>query len=217
MGDAELPSHLSGKYHLAEIFGPTLQGEGARAGTVNMWLRFAGCNLQCRATDIMGFDCDTDFEKKMSLTGPEIVHTLGGLAADVPVKWVVISGGEPGLQLDDELVDLLHGSGWSVAIETNGTRPISSLVDWISVSPKVAESELGIIETHEVVDELRYVRRHGQPLPQPRLSADHYCISPAWNLDGTLDEDNLKWCIDLVLGNPTWRLSCQQHKWWGVR
>lgn len=200
-------------YSVNEIFGPTLQGEGARTGTVNFWLRFAGCNLTCRI-ESEGFDCDTDFSNGRKLEAAEIVDELRRLGAKSG-SWVVISGGEPSLQLDRALVDALHEAGLYLAVETNGTHDLPPGVEWISVSPKTAEHTLRL--DRSLVDELRYVRAEGQALPKPRLSANYYFISPAFEADGSLKRGTLEWCKRLVLENPTWRLSVQTHKLLGVR
>jgi organic radical activating enzyme len=196
-------------YRVNEIFGPTLQGEGARTGTVNHWLRLAGCNLTCSA-EIEGFDCDTDFSGGRRMTVEEVVDELLALPR---AEWVVVSGGEPGMQLDGALINALHEARFNVAVETNGTFPLLSTVDWVSCSPKTAEHTLRV--TH--VDELRYVRAHGQALPKPRLSADHFYISPAFEPSGKLRRETLEWCTQLCMDNPRWALSIQLHKLIGVR
>ena len=200
-------------YRINEIF-HSLQGEGMRAGTVNVFIRFSGCNLAC---DILpgpkspgGFRCDTEFVSGRDMTGAEIVARIRELMPSMPA--VVLTGGEPLLQLDDELLDLLRAEGVYVAIETNGTYPRPKHVDWVSCSPKVAEHAMVL----EHADELKYVRHYGQGLPKPRIKADSYLISPAWGDDG-LDQGTLRWCIDLCKSNPVWRLSVQQHKIWRVR
>ena len=205
-------------YSVNEIFGPTLQGEGARTGTVNYWLRFAGCNLRCSAI-VEGFDCDTDFSGGRKMEAAEIVAELVKLGAGKNA-WIVVSGGEPSLQIDADLVAALKGAGFYIAIETNGTHGLPEGIDWISVSPKTAEHTLRVVDETEDrmhVDELRYVRASGQALPKPQLQADYYFISPAFEADGSLKRGTLEWCKELVLGSPTWRLSVQTHKLLGVR
>lgn len=202
------------QYTVNEIFGPTLQGEGARKGTVNFWLRFAACNLTCRR-EVEGFDCDTDFSGGRKMTAQDIVETLNALNQQpYPVRWVVCSGGEPTLQLDDELCLALEDAGYHIAVETNGTNELPPKgVDWVSCSPKTAEHTLRV----GGVDELRYVRAVGQELPKPQLKASHYYISPAFEPDGSLKQETLDWCVKLCLENPRWALSIQDHKTYGWR
>src|SRR3954464_3724428 len=105
------------RYRVNEIF-YSLQGEGVRAGTPNLFLRFARCNLACRA-ETHGFDCDTEFESGRRMTLPEILEEIRNLSA--ACRWVVLTGGEPALQVDGDLIDALHGAGYQLAIETNGS------------------------------------------------------------------------------------------------
>ena len=208
-------------YAVKEIF-LTLQGEGAQAGRRAVFCRFAGCNLwtgreQDRARAICKF-CDTDF------VGTD--GTLGGKYADAAAlaerigetwgaaqgdRYVVLTGGEPMLQVDDALIEALHGEGFTVAIESNGTLPVPRLIDWICISPK-AGSEL--VQTSG--DELKLV------WPQPgsdverlaELDFAHRLIQP---LDDANAADNVRNCIDLVMRDPRWRLSLQTHKTLGLR
>lgn len=202
-------------YTVNEIFGPTLQGEGARKGTVNHWVRFAGCNLTCRADGPEGFDCDTDFSSGYPMTAEEIVHTLERLESSS--HRVVLSGGEPGLQVDNELIEALLASNWIIAIETNGTVALPIGIQWVSCSPKTAEHTLRVRETYAIINELRYVRNVRQAIPKPNLKAVHHFISPAFEPDGTVLRETLDWCVKLCLENPRWALSTQDHKLWRVR
>ena len=196
------------RYRINEIF-YSLQGEGVRAGTPNLFLRFSRCNLECRV-ETHGFDCDTEFESGRSLTLPEIVAEMRALSAEC--RWVILTGGEPALQVDQELIGLLHAEGYSLAIETNGSVELPPGIDWITVSPKVAEHAIRQRQAHEV----KYVRGYGQAIPKTVVSAEHYLISPAF--DGAeVDRRTLDWCIRLCRENPPWRLSVQQHKLWSVR
>jgi organic radical activating enzyme len=125
---------------------------------------------------------------------------------------VVLTGGEPALQVDRELIDAFHAARYRLAIETNGSRELPPGIDWVTVSPKVAEHALRQRSAHEV----KYVRGYGQAIPQTVVQAEHYLISPAF--DGPkVDARTLDWCIQLVKENPPWRLSVQQHKLWKVR
>ena len=196
------------RYRVNEIF-YSLQGEGVRAGTPNLFLRFSRCNLECRV-ETHGFDCDTEFESGRSMTLPEIVAEMRSLSAEC--RWVILTGGEPALQVDLELIGFLHAEGYSLAIETNGSVELPEGIDWITVSPKVAEHAIRQRQAHEV----KYVRGYGQGIPKTVVSAEHYLVSPAF--DGAeVDRRTLDWCIRLCRDNPPWRLSVQQHKLWSVR
>jgi 7-carboxy-7-deazaguanine synthase len=195
-------------YLVNEIF-YSLQGEGVRAGTPNLFLRLARCNLACTA-ETHGFDCDTEFESGRRLSIGEIVAELRQLSA--PCRWVILTGGEPALQTDAALIDGLHGAGYALAIETNGSVALPPGIDWITVSPKVAEHAVRQRTAHEV----KYVRGHGQAIPKTVVSAEHYLLSPVFE-GAEVDPRALAWCIRLCKENPTWRLSVQQHKLWKVR
>lgn len=231
----------------------SLQGEGMRAGTANVFIRFTGCNLQCSmeaGPKSPGmFDCDTEFASGRKVTLDELwqwvresisISTGGNLQPNQNEwpGWIILTGGEPGLQVDQQLCDFLHSKMCKLAIETNGTielpwvevlkpgiclppgasRPGEHaftkqyLLDWISLSPKVAEHAL----KQRFANELKYVRGYGQGIPKPAATAEHYLISPVF--DGMrVDQRTLDWCIRLVLENPEWRLSVQQHKMLKVR
>ena len=201
-------------YAVKEIF-PTLQGEGVQTGRKAVFLRFSGCNLwtgreQDRAASACPF-CDTDF------VGGQIFEETGQLVQQVADCWsgdgarlVVITGGEPALQLDEALVDALHDAGFKIAIETNGTKPLPAGIDWICVSPKA--------DTHLVVtagDELKLV--YPQDLAPPEqfetLAFDHFLLQP---MDGPDQARNIKMAADYCLSHPKWRLSLQTHKMIGL-
>ena len=223
-------------YRVNEIF-YSLQGEGVRAGTAALFLRFSGCNLQCRL-ETHGFDCDTEFASGRSLTIEQIITELheaerrkgngfvlyealaGPFRQDDPApfapphrcEWVVLTGGEPALQVDRDLIDALHAAGFKLAIETNGSIELPDGLDWITVSPKVAEHAI----RQRTANEVKYVRAYGQAIPKTVVKAEHKLISPAFRGD-RLEPRTLAWCIQLVKDNPDWRLSVQQHKYWQVR
>jgi len=204
------------RYAVNEMFF-SLQGEGARSGTPNVFVRFSGCNMRC---DLKagkrspgGFACDTEFESGRPMTGGQIVTQALKLAPKGAVG-VIFTGGEPGLQLDRPLVDALRRKGFGpLCIETNGTIDLAPLgLDWISLSPKVAEHAVKVKECSEI----RYVRGLGQGIPRPSAKARWRFISPAFAGDH-LDRETLRWCVNLVKANPGWALSVQQHKSWGIR
>lgn len=208
-------------YSVKEIF-YTLQGEGANAGTPAVFCRFAGCNLwsgrdEDRATAQCQF-CDTDFIGTDGdgggkfATGAELAEAckqaLGGVTGP---SLIVLSGGEPMLQVDQELLDALHDAGFAVAIETNGTLPVPDDIDWICVSPK-AGAELK--QTRG--DELKLVYPQPMLLPETvrELDFDHYFLQP---MDGPQQTENTVAAIAYCKANPPWRLSVQTHKVLGIR
>lgn len=193
-------------YRINEIF-YSLQFEGARSGTSNIFIRFAGCNLMCSY-------CDTEFESFRELTLDDILKEIKQFS---PCNSIILTGGEPGLSIDDDLILGLKKAGNYLAIETNGTISINKImgVDWITCSPKVAEHVIKKSFPHGV-DELKYVRSKGQGIPRPSIKASHYFISPAFNGDLLLKE-NLDHCVDLVLKNPDWKLTLQNHKFINLR
>jgi organic radical activating enzyme len=213
-------------YAVNEVF-YSLQGEGVRAGTANVFVRFAGCNLTCSKDGEAGFDCDTEFlsGRKLSLGGlhAEVLGAIereAGHEESTPARWIIFTGGEPGLQVDVALVDFMHKVGFSLAIESNGTISLPSGLDWVCVSPKSAEHTI----RQETCDEVKYVRNYGQGIPRPRIAATHKLISPAFRTlhspNGPIHEPEpgaMEWCVKLVKENPEWRLSVQQHKQWKVR
>jgi len=195
----------------------SLQGEGLRAGEPSVFVRFSGCSAK-HACATSGVVCDTEFESGRPTTEDELlddVATRGGHC-----RWVVWTGGEPTDQLTPELIARFHAAGYRQQIETSGVRPVPPGLDWVTVSPKVAEH---ILARHFPlradgfhVDELKYVRHTGQDIPVPALRAQRYCLSP--HCDGErMNVENLAHCIALCLEHPVWRLSVQQHKLWRVR
>jgi len=204
-------------YSVKEIF-YTLQGEGAQAGRPAVFCRFSGCNLwsgreQDRASAVCRF-CDTDFVGTDGVLGDKYPDA-GALALVINAQWpagragkkyVVLTGGEPLLQLDAPLIDALHGYGFEVAIETNGTLPVPTGVDWICVSPK-AHAPLVV----ERGDELKVViPQQGQHLSAyTALAFTHFFLQP---MDGPQLADNTRLAIDLCKSDPQWRLSLQTHK-----
>ena len=204
-------------YSVKEIF-YTLQGEGAQAGRPAVFCRFSGCNLwsgreQDRATAVCRF-CDTDFVGTDGVLGDKYPDA-GQLAAVINAQWpaaragkkyVVLTGGEPLLQLDTTLIDALHAFGFEIAIETNGTLPVPAGVDWICVSPK-AEAPLVV----DRGDEIKVViPQQAQNLSSyTSLAFTHFFLQP---MDGPTLADNTRLAIDLCKSDPQWRLSLQTHK-----
>ena len=207
-------------YAVKEIF-LTLQGEGAQAGRRAVFLRFAGCNLwsgreEDRATATCQF-CDTDFVGTNGENGGKYadaaaladkVQSLWGEADGTP--YVVITGGEPMLQLDAALVDALHARGFEIGVESNGTLPAVPGIDWLCISPKAGSD---VVQT--AGNELKLV------WPQPgsdwqtmeSWSFDHFLIQP---MDSVARAENLQAAIQFVMEHPKWRLSLQNHKALGL-
>jgi 7-carboxy-7-deazaguanine synthase len=200
------------RYRISEIF-YSLQGEGARAGAPSVFVRFAGCNLQC-TRETVGFDCDTDHRERLSITAEEIADAVN----DVNVSgcnWIVFTGGEPLLQLDTDLIDALFQRTMinRFAIETNGTLTpdagVLRLLSHVACSPKRGRNVV-----LAVADEVRIVLPPGEEPPdKPPLMARRWYISPAWSES----HDSIDWAISQCLRNPRWSLSVQQHKLWGIR
>jgi 7-carboxy-7-deazaguanine synthase (Cx14CxxC type) len=212
-------------YAVKEIF-LTLQGEGAHAGRAAVFCRFAGCNLwsgreQDRAGAICQF-CDTDF---IGTDG-----TLGGryasaeeLADIVAAQWtgkdnnkdanryVVLTGGEPMLQLDRPLVDALHARGFAIGVETNGTILPPEGLDWICVSPK-AGADLVLRQGHEL--KLVFPQEAAMPEVFAGLAFERFSLQP---MDGPELIENTARAVDYCLKHPQWRLSVQTHKTLGIR
>lgn len=182
----------------------SIQGEGARCGSLNTFIRFSGCNLAC-ALSSHGFDCDTEFSSGQEMSEEEILLKVEEVSKKC--QSVILTGGEPTLQITSKLIQSLKNNKYFVAIETNGTRPLVEPVDWICVSPKTAEHTLLISHA----DELRYVRHASQSAPCPRLTAKRKYVSPAWTSDGP-QEGAVENCIRIVQENPSWEISLPMHK-----
>lgn len=216
-------------YSVKEIYF-TLQGEGVNAGRPAVFCRFAGCNLwtgreEDRATAVCWF-CDTDF---VGTDGPGGGKFAGpaALAAAISDQWpetsnrarplVVFTGGEPLLQLDARAVEALHGQGFEVAVETNGTKLPPKGVDWVCVSPKQAVSELILRWGNEL--KLVYPQAALEPEAFVDLEFEHFFLQPMEPVGDSKDDwdENIEKAIRYCLENPQWRLSMQTHKYAGIR
>ena len=208
-------------YAVNELF-LTLQGEGVQAGRRAVFLRFAGCNLWSgregdRATAICRF-CDTDFVGTGGDGGGRFADA-GTLADAVAAMWgagerlryVVITGGEPMLQLDVALIDALHAAGFEVGVESNGTLSAVEGIDWLCISPKAGST---VVQTRG--DELKLVwPQSGVDLDQiEQWQFAHYLVQP---MDGIDREAAREAAIALVMERPHWRLTTQAHKLLGLR
>jgi 7-carboxy-7-deazaguanine synthase (Cx14CxxC type) len=208
-------------YTIKEIF-YTLQGEGGNAGRAAVFCRFSGCNLwsgreEGRSRAVCQF-CDTDFVG-MGPDGGRFA-TPDDLADSIARAWrgdgdeprlVVCTGGEPLLQLDEPLIDSLHERGFTVAIETNGTRPAPATIDWICVSPK-AGAELIQRSGNEL--KLVYPQIGARPEEFESLTFEHFFLQP---MDGPRGDENTRLAIEYCMGHPRWRLSVQTHKILGLQ
>lgn len=208
-------------YSVKEIF-YTLQGEGANAGTPAVFCRFAGCNLwsgreEDRANAQCTF-CDTDFVGtggngggRFATAGELAQACRASLQGLTGTALVVLTGGEPMLQVDTDLIEALHEAGFAIAIETNGTLPVPDDIDWICVSPKS-----GTDLKQRQGDELKLVYPQATLLPDAvgELDFDHFFLQP---MDGPDKDANTAAAIRYCLANPPWRLSVQTHKVLGIR
>lgn len=195
---------------ISELF-YSIQGEGQRAGTANVFVRTQGCKTQ-HACYAAGIRCDTNFESGREYSIKELHDAVYKLDTGRSMN-IIWTGGEPLDQLLPEHVNYFREAGYYQALETSGLRSTEAEFDYVCVSPKVAEHV--VAKNFEHVNELRYVVHSGQEIPNPSIRADYLSISP--HSDGMrLNADNVAHCVQLVLQNPTWRLSVQQHKLWGV-
>ncbi len=209
-------------YQVKEIY-YTLQGEGARTGRAAVFLRFAGCNLwsgleRDRAGAVCTF-CDTDFVGTNGTGGGKFADSEA-LARAVWAHWpkdsnaqpyVVCTGGEPLLQLDDALIGALHAQGFEIGIETNGTIAPPPGIEWICVSPK-ANAEPVLMRGQEL--KLVFPQKDAPPERFANLLFDHFFLQP---MDGPQREANTRAATEYCLAHPQWRLSLQTHKLIGIR
>jgi 7-carboxy-7-deazaguanine synthase len=209
------------KYAVKEMF-YSLQGEGRHAGRPAVFCRFAGCNLWSgretdRATAACSF-CDTDFVGVDGLGGGRF-DGAGTLASAVERMWagvggkrfVVLTGGEPLLQVDDGLVAALHAANFEIAIETNGTLPVETPIDWITVSPKGATT---LVQKSGNELKLVYPQTNVDPSSFESLEFDHFLLQP---MDGPHRDTNMASAIAYCLERPQWKLSLQTHKYMSIR
>ena len=208
-------------YSVKEIF-YTLQGEGAQAGRAAVFCRFAGCNLwsgreEDRASAACTF-CDTDFVGTDGTSGGKFEHAHA-LAQAIALHWpaqqtrrfVVLTGGEPLLQVDAALTQALHALDFEVAVETNGTMPAPEGIDWLCMSPKGQQATV-ITQGQEL--KLVYPQIGVDPAQFESLAFTHFCLQP---MDGPLARENTEAAIAYCQAHPRWRLSVQTHKWIGIR
>lgn len=210
-------------YRVNEIF-YTLQGEGVHSGIPAVFVRLSGCNLRCPW-------CDTDFADYTEMTADAIVKEALALY-DVPNerrRMVVLTGGEPSLQVNEALVAALHDAGFYICIETNGTHPLPDGIDWITCSPKKVSNRqpsLALRKVNEV--KVVFTGDYDPDIWRGQFEAEHWMLQPLrYNgellMESGIDEwaddrnDNLDETVRYILAHPFWRLSVQLHKIIGLR
>lgn len=178
----------------------SLQGEGRNTGRVAIFIRFAGCNLKCPF-------CDTDFAQYEEMSDEDILNRI----KSYPSRFVVLTGGEPSLQVDRQLVDLLHKHGYELAMETNGTHPIVDGIDWITCSPKGNT----VIKR---CNELKCIFEETTLEPDDHgIIAEYKYLQPCDVQDAERNAQIVKRCFDYILQHPEWRMSLQTHKLVGFK
>ena len=192
----------------------SLQGEGYNTGRAAVFVRFAGCNLRCPF-------CDTEFDTFREMTDEEIVAEI----AQYPARFVVLTGGEPTLQVDEAFVDLLHQHGFEVAMESNGTRPAPQNLDWLTVSPKSIRGEWREESGEKkeergerLPDEVKVIF-DGSTDPEAFLPSPYTLhpspilyLQPCDTGDAAHNARIIQQCINYIKEHPQWRLSLQTHK-----
>lgn len=189
-------------YKVNEIF-HTLQGEGYNTGTASVFIRLSGCNLRCAF-------CDTQHTQGTMMSAPAIVEAVMQYP-DAPL--IVLTGGEPTLQVDDELIKALKLTGKRISIETNGTRPVPAGIDWVTFSPKQGfdggDAQACVLTK---CDELKVVYL-GQDLSQySHIQATHRYLQPCYCDDATARQLSINDTVKAVMKHPEWRLSLQTHR-----
>lgn len=185
----------------------SLQGEGRNTGRAAVFIRFAGCNLRCSF-------CDTEFNEYREMSDEEILAAI----RDYPSRFVVLTGGEPTLQVDEAFVDLLHQHGYEVAMESNGTRPAPQNLDWLTVSPKIFGEGCLVKGDGRIPDEIKMVFDEDTP---EKLSSLHLLtlhpspllyLQPCDTGDPARNKAITQACVEYIKQHPQWRLSLQTHK-----
>ena len=195
------------QYRINEIF-YSLQGEGFHTGIPSVFVRFSGCNLHCEF-------CDTDHAHGTLLSFDDIVREV----LQYPAPWVVLTGGEPSLFINDDFVQRLKAAtGKQIAIETNGTHPLPPSLDWVTLSPKTGFPGA---DTHPCVltrcDELKVVYLHQNLDAYAHIQAAHRFLQPCYVADPDQCAANVQACVEAVLAHPQWRLSLQTHRLLHIR
>lgn len=205
-------------YAVKELY-YTIQGEGYHTGRPAVFCRFSGCNLwsgleKDRATAICKF-CDTNFWGVDGLNGGKysaeaLIEKIKEVHISGEEMFIVFTGGEPALQLDQVLIDQLHHIGATMAVETNGTLELPNHIDWVTVSPK-ADTDIIVTKGDEL--KLVFPQEEHTPEEYKHLNFDHFYLQP---MDGLMVEDNTKRCVQYCKAHPQWKLSLQTHKVLGI-
>ena len=187
-----------------EIF-YSLQGEGGRQGEASIFVRLSVCNLHCDF-------CDTDFSGGEDMTCEQILLQI----RHFPCQWIIWTGGEPTLQITDECLQFFRQAGYRQAIESNGTNPLSALLDYTVISPKSQTDDARKINPH--VDEIRLPVCENDVIPpiESLPKAKYYFLSPIFSKKPMKTKANIDYCVQQIKQNPQWRLSLQIHKWIGI-
>ena len=225
---------MRNSYRINNIF-YSLQGEGRNTGRAAAFVRFAGCNLRCPF-------CDTEFDSYREMTADEILQEIAQLSSfysPLSSCFIVLTGGEPTLQVDEHFVDLLHQEGYEVAMESNGTRPAPHNLDWLTISPKMVDGGRSMVDggrsmvdgEGKAPDEIKIVfeENTAEMLSSPAsplssfLSPLSYLSSPPLLYlqpcdtgDSARNAFILQQCISYIKQHPQWRLSLQTHKLIGI-
>ena len=195
------------RYKINEIF-HSLQGEGFHTGIPSVFVRFSGCNLRCEF-------CDTDHTEGTMLSLDEIVREVN----QYPAPWVVLTGGEPSLFIDDAFVQRLRqATGKKIAIETNGTHPLPASLDWVTLSPKAGfpggDAQPCVVAR---CDELKVVYLYQDLSRYDHITATHRFLQPCYVNEAQQCAANVQACVEAVLAHPRWRLSLQTHRLLNIR
>lgn len=178
----------------------SIQGEGRNTGRAAAFIRFAGCNLKCPF-------CDTDFTEYAEMSDEQIVSRV----LKYPTRFVVLTGGEPTLHVDSRLTSLLHEAGFTIAMESNGTREPAEGIDWLTCSPKIKPGITRCDELKCIFDgNPAHVSDHG-------ITASYYYLQPCDVGNGQRNAEITAACIEYIKEHPQWRLSLQTHKLIGFK
>ena len=225
---------MRNSYRINNIF-YSLQGEGRNTGRAAAFVRFAGCNLRCPF-------CDTEFDSYREMTADEILQEIAQLSSfysPLSSCFIVLTGGEPTLQVDEHFVDLLHQEGYEVAMESNGTRPAPHNLDWLTISPKMVDGGRSMVDggrwmvdgEGKAPDEIKIVfgENTAEMLSSPASplssllsslsslpSPPFLYLQPCDTGDSARNAFILQQCISYIKQHPQWRLSLQTHKLIGI-
>lgn len=183
-----------------EIF-YSIQGEGRHAGRAAVFVRFAGCNLKCPF-------CDTNHQPFVEMTEKQVADA----ANKFPTRFVVLTGGEPTLQLNKTLIDCLHDYEFQIAIETNGTRKVIDGVDWVTVSPKTEYLGQAAQVKQLKANEIKIIVDENSIITDGLIDAEYYYIQPCDTGDAERNKKIIERCINIIKANPQWKLSIQLQK-----